>query len=139
MSHIINFIIFMLSRHERESTRVHYEDSATYRFLNLLSNKLWNRVKSWYTENRWYTKSWWIKVPFSFANDGWKFWSWIMIYSACYEFAFGITRFYELPLRFDWMWDWVGLTWIYALLLMIIVGIYHSILSGSLLRRKYGE
>lgn len=112
-------VLFIFSRHERESTRVHYKDSVTYMIINLFSNRLWDRIKGWWTENRWRTKSWWIKNPFSFANDGWKFWDWIHEYTAYYAMAL---------LLFD---SYYGL---WAAAGLLIGGTYHSLFDGSLLK-----
>ena len=114
-------VLFIYSRHERESTRNHYMDSVTYKIIKLLSNKWWDKIKGWWKENRWKTKSWYIKNVFTFANDGWKFWDWIHEYTAYYALSM---------LLFDsWNWLW-------ALGFLLVGGIYHSILDGSLLRRK---
>jgi len=148
MQEIILLTINILSRHERESTRVHSTNSLTY-LLAFLTSKLclnlkvllgkrvdnwrwtwFDKISSWWTENRWQTKSWWIKVPFSFANDGWKLWDWLHEYSAYVLISMLLISIFNLPaLVFG-----VNLAYIYGLVLIFISGGYHSFMDKSLLR-----
>ena len=80
----------------------------------------------WYTKNAWKTKSWWLKVPFSFALDGWHFMESLIMASVSTLIVINVSMLYN-----------VYIVWLILLGVALygIIGGVHSLLDGSLFRK----
>lgn len=109
---IILYILFLLSKHERDQIAYHNDECL---FPN------WH----WYSENHWQTKSWWLKNPLSFLLDGWHMMESINVASFCSMTVLIISTLYNIPI-----WGLILL----GVMLYGLIGLIHSILDGSLFR-----
>ena len=122
---IILYLLFLISKHDRDVSRYNYRCSFTFYILRFLG--LWKpKVCAWLISNTSNEDNWWTHNVFSFRANGWKFWESVSVASFCAMTVLIIYTLYQLPI------------WAVSLLyvtLYCVIGLVHSLLDKSLFNK----
>ena len=120
------FILFLISKHDRDCSRYNYSKSLTYHFMKFF--RLWTPKRAhWFISNTYAVDNWLVHNVFSFMANGWKFWEAVNVASFCSMTVLYIDTLYNIPI---WVLILLGVT------LYGVIGGIHSALDGSLFKKR---